>query len=108
MSMPPGGYIVNSARGGLVDYDAVSEALLLGHLAGAAFDVFPTEPADFSHPLFSLLASGHNVVVTPHIAGASTQTAFRAAAGVADELTRFLNGDPALHPLVPAGPREPR
>ncbi|MFJ2620462.1 2-hydroxyacid dehydrogenase [Glutamicibacter sp. NPDC087344] len=98
--MPRGSYLVNAARGGLVDYDAVAEALETGQLAGAAFDVFPTEPVDFSHPIFEAAAKGLNVVMTPHIAGASTQTAVRAARGTATELARFLNGQPLLAPLT--------
>lgn len=99
--MPRGSYLVNAARGGLVDYDAVAQALRSGQLAGAAFDVFPTEPVDFSHPIFDAARSGLNVVMTPHIAGASTQTAIRAARGTATELARFLAGEPLLAPLTP-------
>lgn len=91
--MPPGGFIVNAARGKLVDYAAVASALREGHLSGAAFDVFPTEPVDFSNPLFEAARSGANVVLTPHIAGASQQVARRAAAIVADEMARFLRGE---------------
>lgn len=91
--MPPGGFIVNAARGKLVDYAAVASALREGHLSGAAFDVFPTEPVDFSDPLFDLARSGANVVFTPHIAGASQQVARRAAAIVADEMSRFFRGE---------------
>lgn len=98
--MHPGALLVNSARGGLVDYDAVASALAAGTLGGAAFDVFPEEPADFSHPLFGLAAEGANLVLTPHIAGASVPTAQRAADGVAEEVRRFLAGEPALNPLV--------
>jgi len=103
--MRPGGLLVNSARGGLVDYDAVARALASGRLGGAAFDVFPEEPADFSHELFTLAAAGANLVLTPHIAGASTQTAQRAADGVAEEVRRFLAGQPALHPFAERTPK---
>lgn len=99
--MHPGSMIVNAARGGLVDYDAVAHAIDNGHLGGAAFDVYPEEPVDFAHPLFSLARDGQDVVLTPHVAGASKQTAQRAADGVAEEVRRFLNGEPALNPLVP-------
>ena len=92
--MPPGGFVINAARGPLVDYDGVVSALRSNHLAGAAFDVFPDEPVDFGHPLFDLLVDGANIVLTPHIAGASQQVAFRAAAIVAGELARFLSGEP--------------
>ncbi|GAA4768700.1 NAD(P)-dependent oxidoreductase [Microbacterium gilvum] len=101
--MPRGAHLVNAARGGLVDYAAVAAALESGQLAGAAFDVFPTEPVDFGHPIFAAAAAGHNVVMTPHIAGASTQTAERAAQGVAEELGRFLRGEPVQHALTAVG-----
>lgn len=102
--MRPGAYIVNSARGPLVDYDAVADAIEAGRLAGAAFDVFPTEPADFGHRIFALANSGANIVLTPHIAGASRQTALRAAAGVAEDLYRWAKGEPLLHPLSAVPP----
>jgi len=98
--MPRGSYLVNAARGGLVDYAAVAAALTTGQLAGAAFDVFPTEPVDFSHPIFDAARKGLNVVMTPHIAGASAQTAIRAARGTAAELARFLGGEPLLAQLT--------
>lgn len=97
--MRPGGHIVNAARGGLVDYDAVADAIEAGQLSGAAFDVYPEEPVDFGHRLFSLASEGQDVVLTPHIAGASKQTAQRAADGVAEEVRRFVDGEPALNPL---------
>lgn len=98
--MPPGALLVNAARGGLVDYDSVADALESGHLGGAAFDVYPSEPADFGHRLFQLAHRGHDLVLTPHIAGASVETARRAAEGTAQEVSRFLTGEPALNPLV--------
>lgn len=98
--MRPGSRIVNAARGGLVDYDAVADAVERGHLAGAAFDVYPEEPVNFSHRIFELASAGHNIVLTPHIAGASRETAQRAANGVAEEIRRFLAGEPLLNPLV--------
>ncbi|MDR6867470.1 D-3-phosphoglycerate dehydrogenase [Microbacterium resistens] len=98
--MRPGALLVNAARGGLVDYDAVAESLQHGHLGGAAFDVYPEEPVDFDHALFRLAHEGKDVVVTPHIAGASQETAVRAARGVAEEVRRFLHGEDARNPLV--------
>ncbi|MGW8482134.1 2-hydroxyacid dehydrogenase [Microbacterium sp. NPDC055903] len=102
--MKPGALLVNAARGGLVDYDAVATAIESGQLGGAAFDVYPEEPVDFDHALFRLAHEGKDVVLTPHIAGASQETAVRAARGVAEEVRRFLAGEAALNPLV-AGPR---
>lgn len=99
--MRPGSRLVNAARGGLVDYDAVATAIESGRLAGAAFDVYPEEPVDFSHRLFALAAEGHDVVLTPHIAGASVETAVRAADGVAEEVRRHLAGEAPLNPIAP-------
>jgi D-3-phosphoglycerate dehydrogenase len=98
--MPHGSRLVNAARGGLVDYDAVADAIQSGQLGGAAFDVFPEEPVNFGHPLFALADQGKDIVLTPHIAGASLQTAQRAADGVAEEVRRLLAGEPLLNPLV--------
>lgn len=98
--MKPGSRLVNAARGGLVDYDAVADAVESGQLAGAAFDVYPEEPVDFGHRIFELANNGSDIVLTPHIAGASRETAERAAAGVAEETRRFLAGEPMLNPLV--------
>lgn len=98
--MQPGSLLVNAARGGLVDYDAVAASIDAGHLGGAAFDVYPEEPVDFGHRLFELAKADADVVVTPHIAGASQETARRAAEGVAEEVRRYLAGEPLLHALV--------
>lgn len=91
--MPHGSVLVNCARGSLVDYDAVCDALDTGSLFGAAFDVFPEEPI----PTGSRLLSTPNLVMTPHLAGASRETAMNAATIVAGEVARFLNGEPLQH-----------
>lgn len=91
--MAPGSVLVNCARGGLVDYDAVCDALEAGHLFGAGFDVFPDEPV----PAGSRLLEVPNVVVTPHVAGASRETAQKAARIVAGDVGRFLRGEPLAH-----------
>lgn len=94
-AMPRGAILVNCARGGLLDYDAVCDALDAGHLSGAAFDVFPEEPP----PPDARLLHTPGVVTTPHLAGASKQTAFEAARMVAAEAGRFLRGEPLAHPV---------
>lgn len=99
-AMRPGGILVNAARGGLVDYAAVAEAIRSGQLGAAAFDVYPDEPVDMDEGVLSLAREGYDVVLTPHIAGASRETAARAAEGVAEELRRFLDGEAPLHPLT--------
>jgi D-3-phosphoglycerate dehydrogenase len=103
--MRPGVRIVNAARGGLVDLDALVDGLRSGHVAGAALDVFPDEPYT-SGPIFEL----DNVVLTPHL-GASTQEAQdRAGLIVAEQVAAALNGDVVSNavnvPVMPAEDRE--
>jgi len=81
----PGVRIINCARGGLVDEAALAEALKLGHVAGAAFDVFAEEPAKNS-PLFNL----PNVVVTPHLGAATTEAQENVALQVAEQMSDYL------------------
>lgn len=69
-AMRPGSYLVNVARGGLVDVSAVSRALDNGHLAGAAFDVLDKEPIVADHPF----AERDQVLLTPHVAWLSAET----------------------------------
>lgn len=88
-SMPQGSILVNCARGALLDYDAALNALSAGHLFGAAFDVYPEEPI----PAESALLSVPGVVLTPHLAGSSRETAQNAAAIAAGEVGRYLRGE---------------
>jgi D-3-phosphoglycerate dehydrogenase len=87
--MPKGSVVVNCARGALMDYDALANALSSGHLLAAAADVFPSEPLPKGSPLLSL----HNFVMTPHIAGGTRQAAEKAATIAAEEVRRFLSGE---------------
>jgi D-3-phosphoglycerate dehydrogenase len=89
--MKKGAYIVNTARGGIVDTDALAEGLRSGHIAGAAVDVFDTEPPDFSSPLFNV----ERIIMTPHI-GAYTIEAIRRMDRIAAE-----NIVKALHAEIP-------
>ncbi len=77
--------IVNCARGGLVDEDALAEALQSGHVAGAAFDVFSEEPAK-ENALFNL----PNVVCTPHLGAATTEAQENVALQVAEQISNYL------------------
>ncbi|MEV5764868.1 2-hydroxyacid dehydrogenase [Micromonospora sp. NPDC052213] len=102
--MPAGSIIVNCARAALLDYDAVCDALDSGHLFGAAFDVFPLEPI----PADSRLLRTHNIVMTPHLAGASKQTATNAAHIAAGEVGRYLRGEPLHFCANPQAQRQVR
>lgn len=90
--MRPGSYLVNVARGPVVDEAALVAALASGHLAGAGLDVFWDEPANPAHPMFQ-----YPVVVTPHVAGHSTSVLRRSSAVVAENIRRLLAGEPMLH-----------
>jgi D-3-phosphoglycerate dehydrogenase len=92
--MRPGAYFINTARGPMVDYGALHDALAGGHLRGAMLETFWQEPVPPDAPLLRL----PNVTLTPHIAGASLQTVRIAAAMIAEEVRRHLAGEPALHP----------
>ena len=88
-----GAVIVNCARGSLLDYGALADALRSGHLSAAAADVFPEEPLLADSGFLEL----ENFVMTPHAAGGTRQAAEKAAAIAAAEVRRFLNGEPLLH-----------
>ncbi|MEM1006386.1 MAG: phosphoglycerate dehydrogenase [Pseudomonadota bacterium] len=81
----PGVRIINCARGGLVDEEALAELLQSGHIAGAAFDVFSVEPAK-ENPLFNL----PNVVCTPHLGAATTEAQENVALQVAEQISNYL------------------
>ena len=81
----PGARLINCARGGLVDEEAVAEALKSGQLAAAAFDVFASEPAT-ENPLFGL----PNVVCTPHLGAATNEAQENVALQVAEQMSDYL------------------
>ena len=84
-SMKKGVRIINCARGGLVDEAALRAALDAGHVAGAAFDVFTTEPAT-ENPLF-----GHpNVICTPHLGASTSEAQENVALQVAEQMSEYL------------------
>jgi phosphoglycerate dehydrogenase-like enzyme len=87
--MRPGALLVNAARGPVVDTDALVAALQAGRIR-AALDVTEPEPLPEGHPLWSC----PNLLITPHVAGSSPQFAPRAVRVAADELRRYINGEP--------------
>ncbi len=94
-AMKDGAYFINTARGPLVDYDALHRALISGKLRGAGIETFAIEPVPGDWPLLKL----PNVTLTPHIAGASLKTVTTAADMLAEEVRRFLNGEPLINPV---------
>lgn len=92
--MKPGVILINTARGPLVDYDALYEALVSGQIASAMLETFAVEPVPSDWPLLQL----PNVTLTPHIAGASVRTVTYAAEQAAEEVRRYLAGLPPVNP----------
>jgi glyoxylate reductase len=93
--MKPGAYLVNTARGPVVDEEALVQALRDGAIAGAALDVYEREP--LVHP--GLLELG-NVVLAPHSGSATLRTRETMARMAASDLSSLLQGGDALHPVV--------
>lgn len=95
--MRDGAVFVNTARAALHDLDALTEALTAGKLAGAGIDHFDGEWLDPKHPITAL----DNVVLTPHIGGATYDTEANHTAMLADDLVRLLAGDRPEHCINP-------
>jgi phosphoglycerate dehydrogenase-like enzyme len=87
--MRQGALLVNAARGPIVDTDALVDALNAGRIR-AALDVTDPEPLPEGHPLWSC----PNLLLTPHVAGSSPQFAIRSLKTAAEELRRYINGEP--------------
>lgn len=85
--MPAGSFLINAARGELVDENALVEALSAGHLAGAAIDVFEPEPPGVGSPLFT----ARNLILTPHMAAMTREALERMSADVAHGVLEALD-----------------
>lgn len=88
-AMNPGSYLINNSRGTVVDLDALASALKSGHLAGAAVDVFPVEPASNNDRFVSPLQGLSNVILTPHVGGSTEEAQERIGAEVARKLVDY-------------------
>ncbi len=113
-AMRPGAYLINNSRGRVVDLDALAAALREGRLAGAAVDVFPTEPKSAAERFTTPLQGLPNVILTPHIGGSTEEAQERIGAEVAHKLLDFLDsgstGGAVNFPHVeqPRSPGQPR
>jgi D-3-phosphoglycerate dehydrogenase len=93
-ALPDHAFVINAARGGIVDETALHDALTSGKIAGAALDVFDQEPPPDDHPLFGL----DNVILSPHSAGLSKEAAIRMAISTARNALAGIDGklDPSM------------
>ncbi len=87
--MPRGSYLINAARGALIDEAALLDALRSGHLAGAALDVYDPEPPVTNHPLFT----HPNTICTPHIGSYTTASVVRMRVMVCEQIASVLRGE---------------
>jgi len=93
--MKRGAYIINTARGPIIDEDALCDALESGHIGGAGLDVYELEPV-----VSARLVKMPNVVLAPHIGSATFETRTAMARIAATEVYRCLKGQPPLHPVT--------
>jgi len=102
-TMKPAAYLINVARGELVDADALADALRSGKIAGAACDVFPEEPVSPDDPL--LKVPGDKILLSPHVAGVSNEAAGRIINMATGNLGRVLKGEEPLYVVNPLSAR---
>lgn len=91
--LPAGAYVINAARGGIVDEAALQAALASGALAGAALDVYATEPL----PADSPLRTDDRILLSPHAGGATREAQGRLIGAVVDNVRRAVTGEPVQH-----------
>jgi len=92
-SMKRGAFLINAARGGLIDTEALAKALIDDHLAGAALDVLEEEPPKPGNPLLGL----GNVLITPHSAALTEEAMLRMGLTAAEDIVRVLRGDSPIN-----------
>jgi D-3-phosphoglycerate dehydrogenase len=95
--MKKGAYVINTARGGIVNEKALLEALNSGHIAAAALDVWEIEPPDPKDPLLN----HPQLLGTPHYAGTTEESLYRVGIEAVEEALRFLRGEPPKYPVNP-------
>lgn len=88
-AMKKGAYLINNARGTILDLQALAEALKSGHLRGAAVDVFPVEPSSNADPFVSPLQGLDNVILSPHVGGSTEEAQERIGAEVARKFVEY-------------------
>lgn len=98
-AMKPGAMLVNTARGAIVDTDALVEAVTSGHLRGAAMDVFDAEPLPADHPFITT----PGIVLSPHIGGATEDALVRTAVETAQQVVAVLKGEKPPHLVDKSG-----
>ncbi len=89
--MKPGAFLLNNARGTVVDIEALAAALKSGHVGGAAVDVFPKEPSSNAEPFESPLQGLENVILTPHIGGSTIEAQMNIAESASARLVKMMN-----------------
>ena len=95
-TMKQGSYLINASRGTVVDIEALAASLKSKHLAGAAIDVFPEEPESNVNDYQSMLQGISNVILTPHIGGATEEAQSNIGEEVPTTLVRFINNGSTL------------
>ncbi|POF50300.1 phosphoglycerate dehydrogenase, partial [Vibrio vulnificus] len=94
--MKPGSIFINAARGTVVDIEALCHSLESGHIAGAAIDVFPVEPATNAEPFESPLQKFDNVILTPHVGGSTQEAQENIGVEVAGKLAKYSDNGSTL------------